>query len=226
MCASLAAQKLPWHGRQAEVLTGLTRVLLVPPDVHVDEWSTTSGRELSATGDYTRRTICGTLDQFFEEKKVEVYNYALCLGEAEVTQEQVNTIRALQTRFRELVTAWEKPRRQADLLDTFHLGEEGEQVKKLAVDALVMVCADGNLRTKGEKTASRFGGLAGGGGAPSEGVLLHIGMIRPRTGELLFFTLKDVAGDFLKHEDKFEAAIEKAVRAAFEAPAASTPAAK
>jgi hypothetical protein len=209
------AQKLPWHGRQAEVLPEAKRVMLLPPDVHVDQWTTTSGRELSGTSDYVRRTICGTLDQVFEEKKVDVSEYPLCLGEGELTVERADAIMAVIKRFRELVTAWTKPRRQADLLDTFHLGDELETIKKFEVDALVVVCADGNLKSKGEKAMGALGG-----GAPAESILIRIGVIRPRNGELLFFTEKGVGGDFLKHEDKLEGAIDKAVRSAFEPPPA------
>ena len=84
----------------------------------------------------------------------------------------------------------------------------------LESDVMVMVCADGNLKTKGEKTAGKFGGVVGGS-APGEGILLNIGVIRTRTGELLYFAQKDVGGDFLKHEDKLEKGIEQAVRSAF-----------
>lgn len=217
MPASARAQKLPWHTKHTEAVTGVTRVLLVPPDVRVDQWSTTSGRELAGTADYLQRTICGTLDQQFEEKKILVSDYPLCLGEGESSVERRDAIAAARARFRELVTAWMKPRRPSDLLEEFHLGEEGEAIKKLEVDALILVCADGNLKTKGERI---MGGL--NGGAPSEGVLLHVGMIQPRTGQLVFFTEKDVGGDFLKHPERLETAIEKCVQAALSLPGAST----
>jgi len=216
---SARAQKLPWHGKQAEVLAGVSRVLIVPPDVHVDEWSTTTGRELSGTSDHVRRTICGALDQMFEEKKVEVNDYMLCLGEGEATVEKLDALTAVDKHFRELVAAWSKSRHPEELLEGFHLGDEAEIVKKIEVDALLVVCADGNLRTKGEKAIGRLGS---GGGAPGESIILHIGVIRPRNGELVFFTAKEVSGDFLKHEDKLEEAVEKAVQAAFSpAPAAA-----
>jgi len=213
--APATAQKLPWHGRQAEVLPEAKRVMLLPPDVHVDQWTTTSGRELSGTSDHVRRTICGTLDQLFEEKKVDVSEYDLCLGEGQTTVERIDAILAVNKRFRDLVTAWSKLRHESDLLDSFHLGDELDTVKKFEVDALVVVCADGNLKSKGEKA---MGVLGSGGGAPGESILMRIGVIRPRNGELLFFTEKAIGGDFLKHQDKLESAIDKAVRSAFEPP--------
>ena len=45
--------------------------------------------------------------------------------------------------------------------------------------------------------------------------MIHFGVIRAHTGELLFFSEKFLGGDFLKHEDKLEAAIQKSVHAAF-----------
>ncbi|HMD32230.1 MAG TPA: hypothetical protein VKG84_10000 [Candidatus Acidoferrales bacterium] len=214
---SVQAQKLPWRGKQAEVLAGATRVMLLPPDVHVDQWSTTSGRELSGTADHVRRTICGAFEQAFEERKVEVRDFPVCLGEGESTVERLDAVVAAGTHFRELVTKWTKPRREADLLDSFHLGDEQEAIKKLEVDALILVCADGNIKTKGEKAMGALGSASGN--VPGEGLVLHIGVIRPRTGELLFFNQKDLGGDFLKHEERLEEAIEKTVQAAFTPPA-------
>jgi len=207
------AQKLPWHTKHADAMGGITRVLLVPPDVHVDQWSTTSGRELAGSNEFLQRTICGNLERLLAERKLAV-NDMLCLGEGESSSERRDAIVAVGARFRELVTAWSKPRHAADLLEAFHLGDELEAAKKLGVDALVVVCADGNLKTKGEKIM----GNIGGGGVPGEGLLLHLGIIRPLTGQLVFFTEKDMGGDFLKHPDHLENALEKAVQAAFGPP--------
>jgi hypothetical protein len=209
----LSAQKLPWHPNQ-EVLIGVTRVLLVPPDVRVDKWTATSGRELEGTADHVRRTICGNLDQLFELKKVLVTNYPLCLGEGEASLETQEAIRAVQVHFRELVTAWAKSSHGQVTLEGFHLGDELAVTKKLGVDALVVVCANGTLTSKGEKALNAVGGIAGGGG-PGENMTIYIGVIQPKSGELVFFTQKNIGGDFLKHEDRLEKAIEKSVQAAF-----------
>src|SRR5271155_2682262 len=50
----ILAQKLPWHPNQEE-LTGVTRVLLVPPDVRVEKWTTTTGQEIEGTAEFVRR---------------------------------------------------------------------------------------------------------------------------------------------------------------------------
>jgi len=207
----LSAQKLPWHPNQ-EILSGVRRVLLVAPDVRVEKWSATSGQELEGTAEHVRRTICGNLDQLFEEKKVEVSNYFLCLGEGEVSVETQEALRAVQGHFRELVTAWSKSSHGETTLEGFHLGEELAVTRKMDVDALVVVCANGTLTTKGERAMSAVGSL---GGSTGQGLSIHIGVIRPRSGELVFFTQKNIGGDFLKHEDRLEKAVEKSIQAAF-----------
>jgi hypothetical protein len=216
----LSAQKLPWHPKQ-DALAGVERVLLVPPDVRVEEWTATTGREGEGTADYVRRLICGNLDQLFEEKKLEVSNYFLCLGEGEASVETQGAVRAVQEHFRELVTAWAKSSHGETTLEGFHLGAELPATRKLGVDALVVVCANGTLTSKGERAISAVGASGGPGG---QGLSIQLGVIRPQNGELVFFTQKNIGGDFLKHEDRLEKAIEKSVQAAFgpaEAPAKS-----
>jgi len=137
----MSAQKLPWHSNQ-EVLGGVRRVLLVAPDVRVEKWSATSGQELEGTAEHVRRTICGNLDQLFEDKKLEVSNYFLCLGEGEASVETQEALRAVQAHFRELVTAWAKSSHGETTLEGFHLGDELAVTKKMDVDALVVVCAN------------------------------------------------------------------------------------
>jgi len=218
----ILAQKLPWHPNQEE-LTGVTRVLLVPPDVRVEKWTTTTGQELEGTAEFVRRTICGTLDQLFEDKKIEVNDYLLCLGEAETSVETHDAIRAVQVHFRELVSAWEKSPHGEMTLESFRLGDELAVTKKLAVDALVVVCANGAITTRGERA---MGAIGSRGSAPSQNLSLQIGVIRPHTGLLVFFTQKNIGGDYLKHEERLEQAVEKAVQAAFsppEPPAKSPP---
>jgi len=207
----VSAQKLPWHPRQ-DALSGVERVLLVPPDVRVEEWTARSGREGEGTAEHVRRTICGNLDQLFEEKKLEVSNYFLCLGEGEASIETLGAVRAVQVHFRELVTAWTKASHGEIVLEGFHLGDELAVTRKLGVDALVVVCANGTLTSKGERAISAVGNPGGGGG---QGLSIYIGVIRPQAGELVFFTQKNIGGDFLKHEDRLEKAIEKSVQAAF-----------
>jgi hypothetical protein len=211
----LSAQKLPWHPKQ-EALSGVERVLLVPPDVRVEEWTATSGREGEGTAEHVRRTICGNLDQLFEEKKIEVSNYFLCLGEGEATLETQGAVQAVRTHFRELVTAWTKASHGEIVLEGFHLGDELPVTRKLNVDALLVVCANGTLTSKGERAISALGSAGAGG----QGLSIFIGIIRPQSGELVFFTQKNIGGDFLKHEDRMEKAIEKAVQAAFGPPEA------
>jgi len=211
------AQKLPWHARQEDFLGDVTRLFLVPPDVHVDRWTATSGRELQGTSDHVRRTICGELDQMFEQRKIQVNDYLLCLGEGEAGYEKREAILAVQSRFRELVTAWSRPGHRSDLLPSFHLGEELAATKKLDAEVMILVTADGTLTSKGEKAMQAMGGLAGGTG-PGQGMLIHFGVIRVQTGELLFFSQKYVGGDFLKHPDRLEKAIQNAVQAAFASP--------
>jgi len=215
LLATASAQKLPWRAKEEDALGGATRVLLVPPDVHVEKWTVTTGSETTGTADHLRRTICGEMDDVFEQRKLLVSEYALCLGEGETTMERMDALRAVQARFRELVTAWSKPGHRNDLLESFRLVEELAVTRKMEVDVLVMVTADGTLTSKGEKAMSSMGGLMGGGG---EGLMIHFGVIRAQTGELLFFSEKFVGGDFLKHEDKLETAIQKSVQAAFVPP--------
>jgi hypothetical protein len=215
--AQASAQKLPWRAKQEDILSDVTRVLLVPPDVHVDKWTVTSGMELQGTSDHVRRTICGELDELLEQRKIEVKDYLLCPGEGEAGYEKLQLLAAVQSRFRELVTAWDKPGRRADLLPGFHLGEELAATKKLEAEVLIVVTADGNLSSKGEKAMQAMGGLAGATG-PGQGLMIHFGVIRAQTGELLFFSEKYIGGDFLKHPDRLEQAIRKAVQAAFTNP--------
>ena len=206
-----AAQKLPWRANEEDALAGATRVLLVPPDVHVERWTLTTGTETSATADHLRRTMCGEMDDLFEQRKLIVSDYLLCLGEGEATVERMEALRAIQSRFRELVTAWSKPAHGSHLLENFRLVEELHETKKMDADVLIVVTADGVLTSKGEKAVSAVGMMGGG----SQGLMIHFGVIRARTGELLFFSEKFLGGDFLKHEDKLEAAIQKSVHAAF-----------
>lgn len=212
----LSAQKLPWHPKQ-EALSGVERVLLVPPDVRVEEWTATSGREGQGTAEYVRRLMCGDLDQLFEEKKIEVSNYPLCLGEGEATVETLGAVHAVREHFRELVTAWTKASHGEIVLEGFHLGDELPVTRKLNVDALVVVCANGTLVSKGGRAV---GALAPPGSIGGQGLSIFIGVIQPQTGELVFFTQKNLGGDFLKHEDRLEKAIEKVVQAAFSPPEA------
>jgi hypothetical protein len=211
-----SAQKLPWRAGEEDVLTGATRILLVPPDVHVEKWTITTGSETSATADHLRRTMCGEMDDLFEQRKLLVSDYLLCLGEGETTVERFDAIRSVQQRFRDLVTAWSRPAHRSDLLQSFRLVEELPVTRKMDADVLVVVTADGTLTSKGEKAMSTMGGIMGGG---SQGLMLHFGVIRARTGELLFFSEKFVGGDFLKHPEGLEKAIQKSVQAAFAPPA-------
>jgi len=217
LLSGASAQKLPWRAGEEDALAGATRVLLVPPDVHVEKWTVTTGTETTATADYLRRTMCGQMDDLFEQRKLLVSDYFLCLGEGETTLERRDAIRAVQQRFRDLVTAWSRPAHRSDLLQNFRLVEELEVTKKMEVDVLIVVTADGTLVSKGEKAVSTMGGIMGGGG--SQGLAIHFGVIRARTGELLFFSEKYVGGDFLKHPEGLEKAIQKSVQAAFAAQA-------
>jgi len=210
----LWAQKLPWRAREGDFLGDVTRVLLVSPDVRVEKWTATTGRELEGTSDHVRRTICGELDDLFEQRKFQVSDYPLCLGEGEASRERLEALRAVQTRFRELVAEWSKPHHRADLLQGFHLGEEHPEIKKLDSEVLILVTADGTFTSRGEKAMS----VVGGGGGPGQGLMIHFGVVRVQTGELLFFTEKFLGGDFLKHEEKLEEAIQKAVQSAFASP--------
>ena len=212
--AQAFAQKLPWRAKEEDALGGATRVLLVPPDVHVEKWTATTGSETSATADHLRRTMCGEMDDLFEQRKLLVSDYMLCLEEGESTRERIDAIRAVQARFRELVTAWSKPGHHSDLLPSFHLGEELAATRKFEADVMILVTADGTLTTKGEKALAAVGGIAGGPGS-GQGLMLHFGIIRARTGDLLFFSEKFVGGDFLKHPEGLEKAIQKSVQAAF-----------
>jgi Gram-negative bacterial TonB protein C-terminal len=214
----LSAQKLPWRAKEGDLLGDVTRVLLVPPDVRVEKWTATSGRELEGTSDHVLRTICGELDEVLEQRKIQVSDFSLCLGEGEASRERIEALRAVRSHFRELVTAWSKPGHHDDLLQSFHLGDELPEVNKLDADVLILVTADGTLTTKGEKAMEMVGGITGG---PGQGLMIHLGVIRPRTGELLFFSEKNVGGDFLKHEDRLEKAIQKAVQSAFAASSAA-----
>jgi len=209
------AQKLPWRAKEGNFLGDVTRVQLLAPDVSVAKWTATSGRELEGTSDHIRRTICGELDDWFEQRKFHVSDYMLCLGEGEASRERLEALHAVQTRFSELVTAWNKPGHHSDLLPAFHLGEEHEEIRKLDAEVLILVVAEGNLTSKGEKAMS----MVGGGGGPGQGLTIHFGVVRVKTGELLFFSEKSLGGDFLKHEDKLEEAIQKAVQSAFAPPA-------
>ncbi len=209
--SAASAQKLPWRAKEEDALGGATRVLLVPPDVHVEKWTVTTGTETSGTADHLRRTICGEMDDVFEQRKVIVSEYPLCLGEGETTVERQDALRAVQLRFRELVEAWRRPGHRNDLFENFRLVEELTVTRKMDVDVLVVVTADGTLTSRGEKAV----GVMGGGG---EGLLIHFGVIRAQTGELLFFSEKFLGGDFLKHVDRLETAIQKSVQAAFAAP--------
>ena len=215
LAVSASAQKLPWRAREGDFLGDVTRVLLVAPDVHVDKWTATSGEELGGTSDHVRRTICGELDDVFERRKLQVTDYDFCLGEGEASRERIEALRAVRLRFRDLVTAWQKPEHRNDLLPTFHLGEEQEEIKKLDCDVMILVTADGNINSRGARARE----FMGGGPGASQGLLIHFGVIRVRTGELLFFTEKFLGGDFLKHEEKMEEAIQKAVQSAFAPPA-------
>ena len=210
----ISAQKLPWHPKQ-DALSGVERVLLVPPDVRVEEWTARSGREGEGTADHVRRTICGNLDQLFEQKKLEVSNYLLCLGEGEASVETQEAVRAVQVHFRELVTAWAKSSHGEITLEGFRLGNELAVTRKLGVDALIVVCANGTLTSKGERAISAVGVASGAG---SQGLSIQIGIIQPQSGELEFFTQKNIGGDFLKHEDRLEKAVEKSIQAAFGPP--------
>jgi hypothetical protein len=212
LLSAASAQKLPWRASEEDALGGASRVLLVPPDVHVEKWTVTTGTETSATADYLRRTICGELDDLFEQRKLLVTDFSLCLGEGEYTVERLDAIRAVQSRFRELVAAWSKPAHRNDLLQSFHLVEELQATRKMDADVLIVVTADGILTSKGEKAMSTMGGIMGGG---SQGLMIHFGVIRARTGELLFFSNKFVGGDFLKHPEGLEKAIQKSVQVAF-----------
>ncbi|HUJ41640.1 MAG TPA: hypothetical protein VLW54_13955 [Candidatus Acidoferrales bacterium] len=211
--APLSAQKLPWRARDGDFLGDVTRVLLVAPDVHVDKWTATSGEELEGTADHVRRTICGELDDLFERRKIQVNDYPFCLGEGEASRERIDALRAVRIRFRDLVTEWSKQFHPHDLFESFHLGEEHAEIKKLDSEVLILVTADGNLSSRGGKAMSMVGR-----GAPGQGLSLHFGVVRVKTGELLFFTEKFLGGDFLKHEDKLEEAVQKAVQSAFAPP--------
>lgn len=210
----VSAQKLPWRAGEEDALAGASRILLVPPDVHVEKWTLTTGTETTATADHLRRTMCGEMDDLFEQRKLTVSDYLLCLGEGETTVERIDAIRSIQQRFRDLVTAWSRPAHRSDLLQSFRLVEELAVTRRMEADVLVVVTADGTLTSRGEKAV---GGLMGGGGG-SQGLMLHFGVIRARTGELLFFSEKSVGGDFLKHPEGLEKAIQKSVQAAFSPP--------
>jgi len=208
------AQKLPWHPKEAEALAGASRVLLAPPTVHVEKWTATTGREAEGTADYVRRTICGTLDQTLEQRQFVVDDYLLCLGESEASVEKQNAINAAALHFRQLASEWATSRHGEEKLEAFHLGDELAAVKKLDVDALILVSANGILTSKGERAMSAAGVISGGGG-PGQSLVLHIGVIRPQTGELVFFTENTAGGDFLKHPERLESALEKAMAEVF-----------
>jgi len=213
LCAAIAlvgpaaAQKLPWHATEGDVLGGATRVFLVPPDVHVEKWTIKSGTETTASADYLQRIMCGEMDDLFEQRKIEVRDFFLCLGEGETTHEKRDAVMAVQQRFRDLVTNWSRPIHRGDLLQSFRLVEELEVTRKMEADVLIAITADGSLVSRGEKAISMTGG--------AQGLMLHIGVIRARTGELLFFSEKFIGGDFLKHPEGLEKAIQKSVQAAF-----------
>jgi hypothetical protein len=205
------AQKLPWHPKQGEALAGVTRVMLVTPMVRVEKWAARSGWEAEGTADHVRRTICGTMDQILEERQVTVDDYLLCLGESEASLEKRQALSAAALHFRDLVNDWSGPHHTEQKLESFHLGDELEVTKKLEVDALILVTANGILTTKGERAMS----AASMGGGPGQGLVLHIGVIRPQTGELVFFTENTIGGDFLKHPERMENSIEKAMTEVF-----------
>lgn len=207
------AQKLPWRAREEDALGGASRVLLVPPDVHVEKWTVTSGRETTGTADHLRRTICGELDDLFERRKLLVNDYMLCFGEGEASIERREAMRAVQVRFREVVNSWSRPGHGGHLLENFRLVEELNETKRMDADVLIAVTADGTLASKGEKAMTAMGGIMGGGGG--QGLMIHFGVIRAQTGELLFFSEKYIGGDFLKHPEGLEKAIQKSVQAAF-----------
>lgn len=212
--AAAPAQKLPWHPRQGEALAGVRRVILVSPTVHVEKWTATSGWEAQGTADHLRRTICGNLDQVLEERQVVVDDYMLCLGESEANLARREALAAAAVHFRDMANDWSNVHHTEQRLEEFHLGDELPAIKTLDVDALILVSANGILTTKGEKARSAMGGLAGPSG-PGQSLLLHIGMIRPQTGELVFFTEHGMGGDFLKHPEKMEAFIEKTMATVF-----------
>lgn len=208
-----SAQKLPWRAGQGDFLGDVTRVLIIPPDVRVEKWTASSGRELEGTSDHVLRTICGELDEVLELRKIQITDFSYCLGEGEASRERIEALRAVRSRFRDLVTAWSKPGRRGDLLQSFHLGEELPEVKRLEAEVLILVTADGAIASKGGKAVEMVGG-----GGPGQGLTLHFGVIRVQTGELLFFSEKNVGGDFLKHQDRLERAIQNAVQSAFAPP--------
>jgi len=205
------AQKLPWHPKQGEALAGISRVVLVPPTVHVEKWTATTGREAQGTADSVRRTICGMLDQVMEERQVAVDDYMLCLGESEASVERREALAAAALHFREMANNWAGARRSEQKLEAFHLGDELTEIKKIPVDALILVSANGIVTTKGERAMA----AASLGGGPGQSLVLHIGIIRPQTGELAFFTENVVGGDFLRHPERLDNAIEKAMGAVF-----------
>ena len=209
----VSAQRLPWHPKQSEALAGVTRVLLDTPTVHVEKWTTTSGYDAEGTADYVRRSICGTMDQILEERQVEVEDYMMCLGESEAAAARREALTAAGARFRELSNEWVGTHRTEEKLAAFHLGEELAEIKKLEVDALIVVCANGVLVSKGERALSAMGAISGGAGGAN--LILHIGVIRPRSGELAFFTENVISGDFLKHPERLENSVAKALGAVF-----------
>jgi len=209
-----SAQKLPWRAGGGDILGDVTRVLLIPPDVRIEKLTASRGSELEGTSDHVLRTICGELDEVLEQRKIQVPDFSYCLGEGEASHERIEAIRAVRSHFRDLVTAWSKPGHHADLLQSFHLGDELPEVKKFDAEVMILVTADGAITSKGARAME----MMSGGEGPGQGLTLHFGVIRVQTGELLFFSEKDLGGDFLKHEDRLEKAVQKAVQSAFAAP--------
>jgi hypothetical protein len=207
-------QKLPWHPKQGEALSGVNKVMLDTPSVRVEKWTATSGSYAEGTADHVRRTICGSMDQILEERQVVVEDYMLCLGESEASVERRQALAAAAGRFRDLANEWVGFHRTEQKLESFHLGEELEVTKKLPVDALIVVAASGILTTRGARAMSDIASISGGGG-PAQSLVLHIGVIKPQTGELVFFTENAIGGDFLKHPEKLENSIEKALNEVF-----------
>ena len=212
LCASGSAQKLPWHPRQGEALSGVNKVVLVSPTVHVEKWSARTGREAEGTADYVRRVICGSMDQLLEERRVAVEDYPLCLGESEASLDRRQALAAAGMHFRAMANDWSTTHHTEQRLEAFRLGDELAEIKKLEVDALILVDANGILTTKGEKALSAIGSLGGG---PGQSLVLRIGVIRPQTGELVYFTEHGMGGDFVKNQDKLEGFIEKTMGSVF-----------
>ena len=180
----------------------------------MEKWTASSGSYAEGTADHVRRTICGTMDQILEERQVEVEDYMLCLGESEASMERRQALDAAAQRFRNLANEWVGFHRTEEKLENFHLGDELTEIKKLNADALILVAANGVLATKGERAMSAMGPLTGGGG-PGQSLTMHIGVIRRQTGELMYFTEREMGGDFLKHPDKLENFIEQALGSVF-----------